>query len=98
MNPLVKLQNFGQSIWYDNIQRRLLENGQLAALITNGDIRGVTSNPVTAAPRDAASSAMSPVPHARSSTRDVGPTRARVTSRRFQWRSRPNDRSTVIKS
>jgi transaldolase len=35
----------GQSIWYDNIQRKLLENGELAAMIERGDIRGVTSNP-----------------------------------------------------
>ena len=40
-----KLYSLGQSLWYDNIQRRLLENGELAAMITNGDIRGVTSNP-----------------------------------------------------
>lgn len=35
----------GQSIWYDNIQRRLLENGDMAGLISRGDIRGMTSNP-----------------------------------------------------
>ncbi len=40
-----KLHSLGQSIWYDNIQRRLLENGELAAMIERGDIRGVTSNP-----------------------------------------------------
>ena len=40
-----KLNSLGQSLWYDNIQRRLLENGELAAMITRGDIRGVTSNP-----------------------------------------------------
>jgi len=40
-----KLYSLGQSLWYDNIQRRLLENGELAAMITRGDIRGVTSNP-----------------------------------------------------
>ncbi len=39
------LYSLGQSLWYDNIQRRLLENGELAAMITHGDIRGVTSNP-----------------------------------------------------
>jgi len=40
-----QLHSLGQSLWYDNIQRRLLENGELAAMITRGDIRGVTSNP-----------------------------------------------------
>ena len=40
-----KLYSLGQSLWYDNIQRRLLENGELASMITCGDIRGVTSNP-----------------------------------------------------
>lgn len=45
------LTKLGQSLWYDNIQRRLLaktpkgENGELAAMIECGDIRGVTSNP-----------------------------------------------------
>ncbi|MBI5955114.1 MAG: bifunctional transaldolase/phosoglucose isomerase [Chloroflexi bacterium] len=35
----------GQSLWYDNIQRKLLETGQLKAMIESGDVRGVTSNP-----------------------------------------------------
>ena len=35
----------GQSLWYDNIERRLLENGALEAMIQRGDIYGVTSNP-----------------------------------------------------
>ena len=35
----------GQSIWYDNIERRLLTNGDLAAMIERGDIQGLTSNP-----------------------------------------------------
>ncbi len=45
MNRIQKLHDLGQSIWYDNIQRRLLENGDLENLINRGDIRGVTSNP-----------------------------------------------------
>jgi transaldolase/glucose-6-phosphate isomerase len=46
-----KLLELGQSLWYDNIQRRLLvkaadgTNGEMAAMIERGDIRGVTSNP-----------------------------------------------------
>ena len=45
MNRIQKLHDLGQSIWYDNIQRKLLENGELENLIDRGDIRGVTSNP-----------------------------------------------------
>ena len=40
-----KLTSLGQSLWYDNIQRKLLETGELKAMIERGDIRGVTSNP-----------------------------------------------------
>ncbi len=40
-----KLTALGQSIWYDNIQRKILENGEFKAMIERGDIRGVTSNP-----------------------------------------------------
>ncbi len=40
-----KLTSLGQSIWYDNIQRKLLESGELKEMIERGDIRGVTSNP-----------------------------------------------------
>jgi transaldolase/glucose-6-phosphate isomerase len=51
ISPIQKLHALGQSIWYDNIQRRLLANspegfnGEMAAMIACGDIRGVTSNP-----------------------------------------------------
>jgi len=45
MNPVERLHALGQSLWYDNIQRRLLENGELQALIARGEIRGLTSNP-----------------------------------------------------
>ncbi len=44
-NPLQKLHDFGQSFWYDNIRRRYLEDGTLAALIANDGLRGLTSNP-----------------------------------------------------
>lgn len=43
--PIEKLHALGQSIWYDNIERRLLKNGELAGMIERGEIRGVTSNP-----------------------------------------------------
>ncbi|MFN7036485.1 MAG: transaldolase, partial [Bellilinea sp.] len=45
MNRIHQLHQLGQSLWYDNIQRSLLENGKLAQLIEQGLIRGVTSNP-----------------------------------------------------
>src|SRR5512147_705263 len=45
MKTIEKLTQLGQSLWYDNIQRKLLENGELKAMIERGDIRGMTSNP-----------------------------------------------------
>ncbi len=45
MNSIEQLHSLNQSIWYDNIERRLLENGEMEKLIQKGDIRGVTSNP-----------------------------------------------------
>ncbi|GAP06590.1 transaldolase [Anaerolinea thermolimosa] len=45
MKPFDDLLQIGQSIWYDNIQRSLLRNGELANLIAAGEIRGITSNP-----------------------------------------------------
>jgi transaldolase/glucose-6-phosphate isomerase len=45
MNPLVELQSFGQSFWYDNIRRNLLLNGTVQKLIDQDGLRGMTSNP-----------------------------------------------------
>jgi transaldolase len=45
MNPLVQLHVHGQSFWYDNIQRRLLLDGTLQAMIDDDGLRGLTSNP-----------------------------------------------------
>jgi transaldolase/glucose-6-phosphate isomerase len=45
MNPLVELQKMGQSVWYDNIRRALIDNGDIAAKIANDGLRGITSNP-----------------------------------------------------
>lgn len=45
MNNSQKLFELGQSIWYDNIERRLLNNGELAQMVADGKIYGVTSNP-----------------------------------------------------
>ena len=40
-----QIQQLGQSIWYDNISRELLQNGRIAALIEAGEVQGITSNP-----------------------------------------------------
>jgi transaldolase / glucose-6-phosphate isomerase len=44
-NPLVELTKLGQSIWFDNIERRLITSGELKRMIDEDDLRGVTSNP-----------------------------------------------------
>src|SRR3954452_12630853 len=44
-NRLVELAKLGQSVWLDNIQRKLLDSGELKRLIDEDDLRGVTSNP-----------------------------------------------------
>ena len=60
MNPLIEVEKLGQSIWYDNIRRALIDSGELAQKIgalpagvtstlgkkvEGDDLRGVTSNP-----------------------------------------------------
>ncbi|MEO6725877.1 MAG: transaldolase [Blastocatellia bacterium] len=45
MNPLVEVEKLGQSIWYDNIRRLLIDNGDIAGKIAEDDLRGITSNP-----------------------------------------------------
>lgn len=44
-NSLVELTRLGQSIWYDNIERKLITSGELNRLIDEDELRGVTSNP-----------------------------------------------------
>jgi transaldolase/glucose-6-phosphate isomerase len=44
-NPLLKIQDFGQSIWLDYLRRDMLESGGLKQLIDNDGLRGITSNP-----------------------------------------------------
>ena len=44
-NRLVALQDYGQSVWYDNISRDLLRSGELARLVAEDGMLGVTSNP-----------------------------------------------------
>jgi len=44
MTRIHELGQLGQSIWYDNIRRALLDSGELQAFIDDG-VTGVTSNP-----------------------------------------------------
>ncbi len=45
MNPLHGMTELGQSVWYDNIHRKMLNSGELARMIDEDGLRGVTSNP-----------------------------------------------------
>jgi transaldolase len=44
-SAIARLNDFGQSPWYDNITRTMVRGGGLARLIEEDGIRGLTSNP-----------------------------------------------------
>lgn len=44
-NRLNEIQKFGQSVWLDNLSRKILDSGDLESLINDTGIRGLTSNP-----------------------------------------------------
>ena len=44
LNPIQQLGRLGQSVWYDNMYRALIETGELQRLINSG-VTGLTSNP-----------------------------------------------------
>ncbi len=44
MNAIQQLDKFGQSIWFDNISRKLISSGKLKEMVGEG-LQGVTSNP-----------------------------------------------------
>jgi transaldolase/glucose-6-phosphate isomerase len=44
-NPLRSIHDFGQSIWQDDIRRKMIYSGELKGLIEKDGISGVTSNP-----------------------------------------------------
>ncbi|MEO1339713.1 MAG: transaldolase [Cyanobacteria bacterium J06635_13] len=45
-NPILAIENqYGQSIWMDNLSRDLIESGELKQSISEKGIRGITSNP-----------------------------------------------------
>lgn len=45
MNPLRKLADYGQSYWLDDLSRDLVRGGDLARLVADDGLRGITSNP-----------------------------------------------------
>src|SRR5437867_1604606 len=44
-NPLKELARYGQSIWFDYIRRSLITSGELARLVEEDGLTGITSNP-----------------------------------------------------
>ena len=44
-NPPVDVQQYGQSIWYDNISREMIQSGEIKRLIDEYGVLGMTSNP-----------------------------------------------------
>jgi len=44
-NRLLELEQLGQSVWLDNIRRDLLTTGELARMVQQDGLGGVTSNP-----------------------------------------------------
>src|SRR2546421_5308805 len=44
-NPLTDLAKVGQSIWFDQMERKLVTTGRLQQMIDDDDLRGLTSNP-----------------------------------------------------
>src|SRR5947209_20285452 len=44
-NPLLQLKTYGQSVWYDNIDRGQLVSGQFKRLLDEDGVSGVTANP-----------------------------------------------------
>jgi len=45
MKPTNKLSDLGQSLWLDNISRKLLDSGTLERYIRDSSVTGLTSNP-----------------------------------------------------
>lgn len=45
-NPLQRLAALGQSVWLDYIERGFVRNGELARMIEQDSVTGLTSNPV----------------------------------------------------
>ncbi|MCC4116874.1 transaldolase [Aromatoleum toluclasticum] len=45
MNPLLQVRAQGQQVWLDNLSRTLLNEGQLAKMIAEDGVDGITTNP-----------------------------------------------------
>jgi transaldolase len=44
-NALIGLKEIGQSVWLDNLSRKLIQSGELKRLIDEDGLSGITSNP-----------------------------------------------------
>jgi transaldolase len=44
-NPLKQLSKYGQSVWYDNLNRELVDSGALQRMVDKDNVTGGTSNP-----------------------------------------------------
>lgn len=44
-NPLQELAKYGQSVWYDNLNRELIRSGELRRMVAEDNVTGGTSNP-----------------------------------------------------
>lgn len=44
-NPLIGLRELGQSVWLDNLSRKLINSGEMKRLIDEDGLSGITSNP-----------------------------------------------------
>jgi transaldolase / glucose-6-phosphate isomerase len=44
-NPLRQLYGYGQSFWFDSLNREMIVNGDLKRMIEDDGLRGITSNP-----------------------------------------------------
>lgn len=44
-NPLIELGRLGQSVWLDNLSRKLITSGRLNRFIEEDGLRGITTNP-----------------------------------------------------
>jgi transaldolase len=44
-NPLIELGKLGQSVWLDNLSRKLIISGRLEQFIREDGLRGITTNP-----------------------------------------------------
>ena len=44
-NNVKQIHDFGQSIWLDFIDRKIMDSGDLKSLIEDDGVRGITSNP-----------------------------------------------------